>query len=178
MLNPQLFLRKAPGSVRLCNSPVMEGPPYTGGAGPGFSYFSVPQRAATGVDYKRIMMLLAVLEKKLGINFQTRDVHINITGGFRINEPALDMGIVTAIISSHGDLPIPDNMAVVGEIGLAGEVRAVSNISQRINELKKIGFEKIILPQGNLKGLEEEPEINLLAINNIHDLYRIVSEVG
>lgn len=114
----------------------------------------------------------------MGIVFQNKDVHINITGGFRINEPALDMGVVTAIISSHGDLPIPDNMAVVGEIGLAGEVRAVSNISQRISELKKIGFEKIVLPQGNLKGLETEKEIRLLAISNIHDLFKIVSEVG
>lgn len=183
VLNPsQLFLEERPrevsGSVIV---PVMEGSRpilVEVQALVSSATFTVPQRAATGVDYKRVMMLLAVLEKKLGINFQTRDVHINITGGFRINEPALDMGIVTAIISSHGDLPIPDNMAVVGEIGLAGEVRAVSNISQRINELKKIGFEKIILPQGNLKGLEEEPEINLLAINNIHDLYRIVSEVG
>lgn len=183
VLNPSLlFLEKRPrdvsGSVIV---PVMEGSRpllVEVQALVSTATFSVPQRAATGVDYKRIMMLLAVLEKKLGINFQTKDVHINITGGFRVNEPALDLGIVTAIISSHGDLPIPDNMAVVGEIGLAGEVRAVSNISQRINELKKIGFEKIILPQGNLKGLEVETGISLLAINNIHELFKIVSEVG
>lgn len=183
VLNPSLlFLEERPrdvsGSVIV---PVMEGSRpilVEVQALVSSATFSVPQRAATGVDYKRVMMLLAVLEKKLGIVFQNKDVHINITGGFRINEPALDMGVVTAIISSHGDLPIPDNMAVVGEIGLAGEVRAVSNISQRISELKKIGFEKIVLPQGNLKGLETEKEIRLLAISNIHDLFKIVSEVG
>ena len=183
VLNPSLlFLEERPrdvsGSVIV---PVMEGSRpilVEVQALVSSATFSVPQRAATGVEYKRVMMLLAVLEKKLGIVFQNKDVHINITGGFRINEPALDMGVVTAIISSHGDLPIPDNMAVVGEIGLAGEVRAVSNISQRISELKKIGFEKIVLPQGNLKGLETEKEIRLLAISNIHDLFKIVSEVG
>jgi len=181
ILNPsQLFLEERPkgvsGSIIV---PVIEGSRpllVEVQALVSASTFSSPQRATTGVDYKRVTILIAVLEKKLGINFQTKDVHINITGGFRIDEPALDLGIVSAIISSEQDKSLPGNMAVVGEVGLAGEVRAVSNIIQRINELRKLGFNKIILPQGNIKGLDFDPELNLLGINNIHDLSKIVSE--
>lgn len=183
ILNPsQLFLEERPGNVSgSIIVPVIEG------SRPllieiqalvSTATFSAPQRATTGVDYKRVTMLIAVLEKKLGINFQTKDVHINVTGGFRIEEPALDLGIVSAIISSHKDISLSANMAVVGEVGLAGEVRAVSNINQRVNELKKLGFDKIVLPQGNIKGLEFNPELKILGIKNIHDLLNIVSEVG
>lgn len=183
ILNPsQLFLEERPkgvsGSIIV---PVIEGSRpllVEVQALVSTSTFSSPQRATTGVDYKRVTILIAVLEKKLGINFQTKDVHINITGGFRIDEPALDLGIVSAIISSEQDKALPGNMAVVGEVGLAGEVRAVSNIVQRINELKKLGFNKIILPQGNIKGLDFDPELNLVGINNIHILSKIISEVG
>ncbi|MFP4016841.1 MAG: DNA repair protein RadA [Bacillota bacterium] len=183
VLNPsQLFLEERPagvsGSVIV---PVIEGSrpllvELQALVSP--STFSAPQRVTTGVDYKRLTILLAVLEKKLGINFQSRDVHINITGGFHIDEPALDLGIIAAIISSQMDKALPDSMAVVGEVGLAGEVRAVSNIVQRISELKKLGFNNIIIPQGNYKGLEFDPEINIRGIQGIHGLSKIISEVG
>ncbi|MFP4662371.1 MAG: DNA repair protein RadA [Halanaerobiales bacterium] len=181
ILNPsQLFLEERPqdvsGSIIV---PVIEGSRpllIEVQALVSASTFSSPQRATTGVDYKRVTILIAVLEKKLGLNFQAKDVHINITGGFRIDEPALDLGIISAIISSDQNKALPANMAVVGEVGLAGEVRAVSNIAQRISELKKLGFNKIILPQGNLKGLDFDPEINLLGIKNIHNLSKILSE--
>ncbi|MEJ6949612.1 DNA repair protein RadA [Natronospora cellulosivora (SeqCode)] len=142
------------------------------------STFSSPQRLTTGVDYKRVSILLAVLEKKIGINFQNRDVHLNITGGFRVDEPALDLGIVTAVVSSHLDIPMPANMAVFGELGLAGEVRAVSNIGQRVRELKKMGFKKIVVPRGNMKGLSFDPEINLIAIDSVHKLLKLIKGVG
>ncbi|MFW6264573.1 MAG: DNA repair protein RadA [Bacillota bacterium] len=142
------------------------------------STFSSPQRLTTGVDYKRLSILLAVLEKKLGINFQNQDVHINIAGGFRVDEPALDLGIVSAVISSHLDISIPSRMAVFGELGLAGEVRAVSSIEQRINELKKMGFNKIVAPQANVKSLQFDPDINLIGIKEIHKLLKLIKGVG
>lgn len=181
ILNPsQIFLEERPKEVSgSIIAPVIEGSrpllvEVQALVSP--STFSSPQRATTGVDYKRVTILIAVLEKKLGIKFQAKDVHINITGGFRIDEPALDLAIVSAIISSEEDKALPANMAVIGEVGLAGEVRAVSNIIQRINELKKLGFNKIVLPKGNMKGLDFDPELNLLGINNIHNLAKIISE--
>ena len=183
VLNPsQLFLEERPGDVSgSIIVPVIEGSRpilVEVQALVSSATFSAPQRVSSGVDYKRVTMLIAVLEKKIGINFQNKDVHINITGGFRIDEPALDLGIVSAIISSHKDKSLPVNMAVVGEVGLAGEVRAISNISERISELKKLGFNKIILPKGNMKGLSFDPELNIVGIKNIHELYKIISEVG
>ncbi|QTL99329.1 DNA repair protein RadA [Iocasia frigidifontis] len=183
VLNPsQLFLEERPDGVSgSVIAPVIEG------SRPllievqslvSSSTFSAPQRLTTGVDYKRVSILLAVLEKKAGFNFQTKDVHINITGGFKVDEPALDLGIISAIISSYQDQVIPDGLAVIGEVGLAGEVRAVSQIEQRIKEAKKLGFNRIIIPQGNFKGLNFDPEVNIVGIVNIHQLLQHISKVG
>lgn len=183
VLNPsQLFLEERPDGVSgSVIAPVIEG------SRPllievqslvSSSTFSAPQRLTTGVDYKRVSILLAVLEKKAGFNFQTKDVHINITGGFKVDEPALDLGIISAIISSYQDQVIPDGLAVIGEVGLAGEVRAVSQIEQRIKEAKKLGFNRIIIPQGNFKGLSFDPEVNIVGIVNIHQLLQHISKVG
>jgi DNA repair protein RadA/Sms len=180
VLNPsQLFLEERPqgasGSVVV---PVLEGTrpilievqslvsPAT---------FAAPQRLTTGVDYRRVSILLAVLEKKAGFNFRTLDVNVNITGGLKADEPALDLGLVSAIVSSYRDLPLPAELAVVGEIGLAGEIRAVSQIQSRLKELKKLGFKKVILPQGNLKGVEFDPVINLIGIKDIHELLEYIN---
>ena len=183
VLNPsQLFLEERPvdvsGSVIV---PVIEGSrplliEVQALVSP--AAFSVPQRVSSGVDYKRVTMLIAVLEKKLGINFQAKDVHINITCGFYIDEPALDRGIISAIISSHKDKSLPVNMAAAGEVGLAGEVRAISNISERISELKKLGYTRIIIPKGSMKGLNFDPELDIVGIKSIHELYKIICEVG
>jgi DNA repair protein RadA/Sms len=142
------------------------------------STFSAPQRLTTGVDYKRVSILLAVLEKHIGINFQTRDVHVNITGGFRVDEPAIDMGIVGAVISSYKNKSLPSGLALVGEVGLAGEVRAVSRIEQRVKEAKKLGFKRVIIPQGNVKGLNFDPEITVIGIKDVHNLLNYIGEVG
>jgi len=142
------------------------------------STFSAPQRLTTGVDYKRVSILLAVLEKHIGINFQTRDVHVNITGGFRVDEPAIDLGIVGAVISSYKNKSLPSGLALVGEVGLAGEVRAVSRIEQRVKEAKKLGFKRVIIPQGNVKGLNFDPEITVIGIKDVHNLLNYIGEVG
>ncbi|MDI3548772.1 MAG: hypothetical protein PWR10_2424 [Halanaerobiales bacterium] len=175
VLNPsQLFLEERPGGVSgSVVVPVLEGSrpllvevqslvtPAT---------FATPQRLTTGVDYKRVSILLAVLEKKAGFKLQTQDVNVNITGGLKVDEPALDLGMVSAIISSYQDRALPSDLAVVGEVGLAGEVRAVSQIQPRLNELKKLGFKRVIMPQSNLKGLDFDPMLNLIGIKSINDL--------
>ena len=183
VLNPsQLFLEERPAGVAgSIIVPVMEGSrplliEVQSLVSPGA--FSVPQRLTTGVDHKRVNMLLAVLEKKAGIAFAHLDVHINITGGFKVEEPALDLGLVAAIVSSHHELALPAGLAVIGEIGLAGEVRAISQIQSRLKELKKIGFTEVILPGGNLKGLDLDPALQLNGIKNIHQLIDYISEVG
>ncbi|MFW5996152.1 MAG: DNA repair protein RadA [Halanaerobiaceae bacterium] len=132
--------------------------------------FSAPQRVTTGLDNKRVSILLAVLEKKLGFNFRDQDVHLNITGGITVKEPALDLGIITAIVSSYRDMALDANLAVVGEVGLTGEVRGISRIKMRIKELKKMGFKTILLPQDNLKDLDFSPAINMLGIRKISEV--------
>lgn len=130
--------------------------------------FSTPRRLTTGIDKKRLSILLAVLEKKCGFNFFDQDIHLNITGGLKVEEPALDLGVVTATISSYKDYSLPSKLAVVGELGLTGEVRAVSQIERRINELKKLGYTDLIIPKGNEKKLDFDPELNIKGVKNIH----------
>jgi DNA repair protein RadA/Sms len=175
VLNPsQLFLEERPqgasGSVIV---PVIEGTRsilvelqalVTSAA------FGNPLRLTMGMDHRRVSILLAVLEKKAGFSFQTRDVHLNIVGGLKIDEPALDLGILVAIISSYQDRTLPPNIAVVGEVGLAGEIRGVNQIEKRLRELMKLGFNKLIIPKGNLRGLDFKSEIELVAVENIHDI--------
>ena len=132
--------------------------------------FSTPQRLTTGVDKKRVSILLAVLEKKAGFSFQNFDVHLNITGGLKVNEPALDLALITSIISSHRDISISPGVAVVGEVGLTGEIRAVSQIKKRINELKKMGFKEAIIPSGNYDKLSDTPDISLKKVKNIKEV--------
>ncbi len=134
------------------------------------SAFASPRRLATGVSKKRISILLAVLEKRAGFNFQDCDAHLNIIGGLRVDEPALDLGIVVAIISSMKDYALPSNLSVVGEIGLAGEIRAVNNIKKRLEELRKLGFKKVLIPEGNVKNLNFTPEVNIIGISDIEEV--------
>jgi len=133
--------------------------------------FSTPQRITTGVSKKRVSILLAVLEKKAGFSFQKRDVHINIIGGLKVKEPALDLAIVTAIISSHRDYSLSSRLAVIGEVGLAGEIRAVGQLNKRIKELKKMGFKRAIIPENNTsKNISRESKIKLKGVKNIKDV--------
>lgn len=114
--------------------------------------FAVPQRTSTGFDTRRLNMLLAVLEKRLGENFRQHDVFLNIAGGLRLNDPSADMGIAAALVSSLRDMPIDDRTVMIGEIGLTGEVRQVSGIDRRIGEAEKLGFERVFAPNaGNEK---------------------------
>lgn len=115
-------------------------------------------------------MLLAVLEKRGGLRFSSLDVFLNIAGGLKIVDPALDLGVVAALVSSMQDLPVSKNIAFAGEIGLSGEIRAVSRIEQRIQEAERLGFDKILIPKNNLKGLAKNKyKINILGFSKVAD---------
>lgn len=116
--------------------------------------YGTPQRSVTGFDQRRMNMLLAVLEKRVGFKLAQKDVFLNITGGFKVSDPALDLPIVAAIMSSSSDVPIPRSTALIGEVGLSGEIRPVAKIEQRISEVEKLGFTSVIIPKGNLKGVD------------------------
>ena len=138
------------------------------------SAYSAPQRLTAGIDSKRVSMLLAVLEKKCGFNFYDSDIHLNITGGLSVDEPGIDLGIMTAILSSFKDYTIPNDLAIIGEVGLAGEVRAVNQIKKRINELQKLGFSEIVIPKGNAKNLNSNSFNKLIVVKDIHELIDII----
>jgi DNA repair protein RadA/Sms len=114
------------------------------------SAYGTPQRTATGFDTKRMSMLLAVLEKRCGFRLGAKDVFLNITGGIRVEDPAIDLGLAAAIISSHEDIPIPSKTCFAGEIGLSGEIRAVNRVEQRIAEAQKLGFDQIFISKYNM----------------------------
>ena len=117
------------------------------------SGYSNPQITATGFDYRRLQMIIAVLEKRLGINFREVDVFVNIAGGITLNDPAVDLAIAAALVSSLKDNPLEKDMIIMGEIGLTGEVRPISSIEQRLAEIQKLGFTKVVLPKANLSKL-------------------------
>jgi DNA repair protein RadA/Sms len=109
--------------------------------------YGTPQRSATGFDLRRLNMLLAVLEKRCGFNLGSKDVFLNITGGMRVDDPAIDLGVICAILSSNADLPIPSGTCFIGEVGLSGEIRPVNRLEQRIDEATKMGMERIFIPE-------------------------------
>jgi len=136
--------------------------------------YGVPQRNTTGLDYRRLGLLIAVLEKRLGIMLGQYDVFVDIAGGVRVDEPAVDLGIATSIISSLRDRSIDSQIVAVGEIGLGGEVRTVSQIEKRVQEAAKLGFQRILLPKNNLKGLLRSNGIELVGIERIEDAVKIL----
>lgn len=130
------------------------------------SPYGTPQRSATGFDTRRMNMLLAVLEKRCGFKLGSKDVFLNITGGIRIEDPAIDLGLAAAIISSHEDMAIPSKICFAGELGLSGEVRAVNRIEQRIAEAQKLGFEQIFVSRYNLpSGKKDKHQLDLSRFN-------------
>jgi len=135
--------------------------------------FGMPRRTAAGTDYNRVNLLMAVLEKRLGLPLTECDAYVNVVGGIKVNEPALDLAIVMAILSSYKDKPIDSNTIVFGEIGLSGEVRAVNMAEQRVAEAVKLGFKTCILPKVSLNGLKQFEGIKLIGVSNIKDCYRL-----
>ncbi|WP_027308841.1 DNA repair protein RadA [Caloramator sp. ALD01] len=136
--------------------------------------FGMPRRMATGIDYNRVVLLMAVLEKRVGMQLQTFDAYINVVGGLKLDEPACDLGIVCAIASSFRNIPINSKTVVIGELGLTGEVRGVNFIEKRILEAQKLGFERCIIPYENIKAIEDKLDINVIGVKNI---YEVLEEV-
>ena len=133
------------------------------------SNFGIPRRTAAGCDFNRVNLLMAVLEKRARVNLSTSDAYVNIAGGIKMNEPAIDLGIALAVVSSYKDQVIDEKTVVFGEVGLSGEVRAVSMAEQRVLEAKKLGFERVILPAVCMKSVEKIGGIALIPVENIQD---------
>ena len=131
------------------------------------SNFAYPQRITNGFEMRRLQLILAVLEKRLGLNFSSRDVFINIAGGIMISDPALDLAIACALISSFKDQKLPQQSVIIGEIGLTGEVRGVGNISQRLLEIQKLKFPNVILPEISAQKLHDKFELELIPVSNV-----------
>ena len=133
------------------------------------SNFGIPRRTAAGTDFNRVNLLMAVLEKRLGLHLSSSDAYVNIAGGIRMNEPAIDLGILLAVVSSFRDIVIDDKVMVFGEVGLSGEVRAVSMAQQRVLEARKLGFTTIILPAVCMKNLQNITDVQLIPVETIKD---------
>ena len=136
--------------------------------------FGLPRRTAAGMDFNRVNLLLAVLEKRLNLPFSSYDAYVNIAGGLRLNEPAMDLALVLAMISSYKDIPVSGKTVVFGEVGLSGEVRAVSMARQRVQEAKKLGFTKVLLPQSSMEQVKAVTGIELVGVAAVRDALRII----
>ena len=135
--------------------------------------YGTPQRSVTGFDSRRMNMLLAVLEKRVGFKIAQKDVFLNIAGGIKVNDTALDLAVICAILSSNVDIVVPSNFCMTGEVGLTGEIRQVTRLEQRIIEAEKLGFESMIIPKGNLKGFDTSKlKIRLVEVARVEEAFR------
>jgi len=140
--------------------------------------FGMPRRMATGVDYNRITLLMAVLEKRVGLQLYNYDAYVNVVGGIKVDEPACDLGIIVAIASSFKNIPVREGTVLIGEVGLTGEVRAVSQIDKRVTEARRIGFKICIIPAGNMNLIKRiqgaGSDINIIAVENVQEALELI----
>jgi DNA repair protein RadA/Sms len=139
------------------------------------SVYGTPQRTVAGFDLRRLQLLLAVLEKRGGFHFGTRDVFVNIAGGLKIEDPSIDLAMVCALLSSYQDIPLHPGTCFAAEVGLSGEIRPVNRIDQRISEAEKLGFERIVVSRYNRKASEAHPtDIEVIGAETVEDVYRML----
>lgn len=136
--------------------------------------YGTPQRSATGFDIRRMNMLLAVLEKRAGFKLAQKDVFLNIAGGLRVNDPGMDLSVISAVLSSSLDMTIERDTCLCGEVGLSGEIRPVNRIEQRIQEAEKLGFNRMLIPANNLKGIQKKTSIELQQVKRVSDAFRLL----
>ncbi len=136
--------------------------------------FPAPRRTSNGMDYNRVCLILAVLEKRLGLHFSSHDVYLNVIGGMQIDEPAADLGVALALISSLTDSVIPNDLIAIGELGLSGECRGVANIEQRVREAARLGFTRAVIPHHNIQNCSEIKGITLISAKNVYDILRLI----
>jgi DNA repair protein RadA/Sms len=137
--------------------------------------FPAPRRTSNGIDYNRLCLILAVLEKRLGMRFSQNDVYLNVIGGMRLDEPATDMAVAMALISSLADRAVPDDLIAIGELGLAGECRAVSSLDHRVKEAARLGFSRAVVPARNLEKRKIKADIELIPINSIFEILKLLA---
>ena len=138
------------------------------------SNFGIPRRQATGTDFNRVNLLMAVLEKRVGLPLSGCDAYVNLAGGIKITEPAIDLGIVMAIVSSYKNRMVDNRMLVFGEVGLSGEVRGVSMAGQRLQEAKKLGFTTCVMPAVCMKGLKNMDGIKVIGVKSVQDAIDLI----
>lgn len=138
------------------------------------SNFGMPRRTAAGTDYNRVNLLMAVLEKRVGIHLSNYDAYVNIAGGIKMNEPAVDLGIVMAVVSSYKNQPIDEKTIVFGEVGLSGEVRAVNMPEQRVAEAKKLGFTTCIMPEVSREVVKNIKGIKIIGVKTINEALQVL----
>jgi len=137
--------------------------------------FGMPRRMATGIDYNRITLLMAVLEKRVGMQLHSYDAYVNVVGGLKIDEPACDLGVVAAIASSFRNKPIDMSTVLIGEVGLTGEVRAISQIDKRVIEAARMGFKRCVVPAGNIKAIKQIKDLNEIDIRPVENVVEALS---
>jgi DNA repair protein RadA/Sms len=138
------------------------------------SFLAMPRRTTTGVDYHRVAILVAVLEKKVGLNLFDQDIFLNVAGGIRVTEPGADLGVVAAIVSSFQDRPVAEKMVLFGEVGLGGEVRAVAQPESRVKESAKMGFKRCLLPKANLERIKPDKEMELVGVRSVEEMMKVL----
>ena len=138
------------------------------------SNFGMPRRTAAGIDYNRVNLLMAVLEKRVGLPLSGYDAYVNIAGGIRMNEPAVDLGIIMAVASSYKNRPVSEDTIVFGEVGLSGEVRAVTMPEQRVAEAKKLGFKVCVVPEVSLKSIGKVEGIEVIGVKSVNQTMNLL----
>ena len=136
--------------------------------------FGMPRRNANGIDYNRLTLLMAVLEKRAGFNLNSQDAYVNVVSGMKINEPSVDLGIIAAVSSSFKNLSISKDVVVIGEVGLTGEVRTVNLIDKRLKEAEKLGFKTCIIPENNKKQLKDSYKMDIIGVKNINEALKAI----
>ncbi len=132
--------------------------------------FPSPRRATNGLDYNRMCMLIAILEKRLGLKFSQHDIYLNVVGGLKLDDPSVDLAAALALISSIKDIPVPQNVIAMGELGLVGECRAISDLQKRINESYRLGFDVIAIPQKSHKEKIKIPDsVSVIDVRSVYD---------
>ena len=138
------------------------------------SVFGFPKRTANGIDFNRLAILIAVIEKKTGLSLGSQDVYVNVVGGLRLNEPSVDLGIIMVVSSIYKNKPISKDCVIIGEVGLTGEVRRVNMIEKRIKEAEKLGFKKCIIPESNKKLLKDKFKLDIIGVKDVQEALRKV----
>ena len=131
--------------------------------------FGYPRRAANGFDYNRLTLLIAVLEKRAGMLLNSQDIYLNVVGGLKVSEPAVDLGVIMVTASSFKNIPIPKDMIILGEVGLTGEVRRINLIEKRIKEAEKLGFKTCLIPESNKKDLKDDYKLDIIGIRDVNE---------